>query len=75
LVGDPAWASPPSSEPENQDEARPEARVAGVELDVTIWRGGEQAPNRKRIPRRRAEVDGWARYRLEAPASAGQELV
>lgn len=74
LAGGQAWASPPSAV-EPSEPTRSEARVAGVELDVTIWRGGEQAPGRKRIPRRRAEVDGRARYQLEAPAEAGQELV
>jgi hypothetical protein len=79
LVGKLAWASPPdSADPIAEDRAeheRDEARVAEVELDVTIWRGGEQAPDRKRIARRRAEVEGRARYQLEAPAHAGQELV
>ena len=80
-----AWASPPSEQPEPVEQASDadlerelegrEARVAEVELDLSVWRGGEQAPGRKRIPRRRAEVDGRAHYRLEAPAEAGQALV
>ncbi|MFV8756086.1 hypothetical protein ACNOYE_36505 [Nannocystaceae bacterium ST9] len=68
-----AWAGPP--DPSEPVEAIDEARVAAVELDATIWRGGEQPPGRKRIPKRRAEVEGQARYRLSEPARAGQALV
>lgn len=52
-----------------------EARVERVSLDATIWRGGEQPPGRKRIPRRRAEFEGRARYRLASASAAGQQLV
>ncbi len=64
----PGSAVEPASEPS-------EATVESVSLTLTIWRGGDQPPQRKRIPRRRAEVEGEARYRLEAPASQGQRLV
>lgn len=68
----PARASPP----ENPAPARAsEARVAAVSVALTVWRGGDRPPGRDRIPRRRAEVDGLATYRLSAPAVAGQRLV
>jgi hypothetical protein len=52
-----------------------EAQVREVRVDLTVWRGGDQPPGRKRVPRRRAEVDGLAVYELAAPAVAGQRLV
>jgi hypothetical protein len=62
-----AWTGP---EPEPE-----EARVAAVRVQLTVWRGGDRPPNRDRIPRRRAAVDGLATYELERPAEAGQRLV
>lgn len=58
-----------------QASTPPEARVAAVRVQLTVWRGGDRPPNRDRIPRRRSEVDGVATYELEQPATAGQRLV
>ncbi|MFO7562410.1 MAG: hypothetical protein R6X02_07180 [Enhygromyxa sp.] len=69
-----AWSGP---EPESGATEGPpgEARVAGVRVELTVWRGGDRPPGRDRIPRRRAEVEGRASYRLAAPSVAGQRLV
>lgn len=52
-----------------------EARVEAVNLELTVWRGGDRPPDRKRVPRRRALVDGVANYELARPAAAGERLV
>src|SRR5690606_31966448 len=61
-------------EPE-RSSSEGEARVAAVRVALTVWRGGDRPPDRDRIPRRRAEVDGVATYELAAPAIEGQRLV
>lgn len=54
---------------------RPDARVAGVAVELVVWRGGERDSSGDRIARRRALVEGRATYELRAPARAGQRLV
>lgn len=74
-----AGTNEPEPEPEpdltSEQALESEARVAAVEVELTVWRGGDRPPKRDRIPRRRAEVDGLATYTLERPAAAGQRLV
>jgi hypothetical protein len=72
-----AWAGTEPDEGARVDATRSlsEARVARVHVDLTVWRGGDHPPDRPRIPRRRAEVEGRASYELTAPARAGQRLV
>jgi hypothetical protein len=71
--------APTSSEPleplEPAELEEGEARVAEVEVEVEVWRGGDRNAEGRRIKRRRAEVEGRASYTLAAPARAGQQLV
>lgn len=81
------WASALASPPEGSSPApavppaeQDEARVAAVRLELEVWRGGDrrdegEGEGGRRVPRRRAEVDGRAIYELASPAVAGQRLV
>jgi hypothetical protein len=55
--------------------ASSEARVQNVRVELDVWRGGDPSPAGRKIPRRRAEVEGRATYVLAQPATAGQELI
>ena len=68
------WASPPV-EDQLAEEQPAEARVQNVRVEIDVWRGGDENPDGRKIPRRRAEVDGRATYVLTQPAVAGQRLI
>ncbi|NVB41722.1 hypothetical protein G6O69_28065 [Pseudenhygromyxa sp. WMMC2535] len=61
--------------PRARAEGGREVEVAAVKLALEVWRGGDRPPERRRIPRRRAEVDGRVTYELREPARAGDRLV
>lgn len=58
----------------SRGQAPVEASVAAAEVELSIFRGGERGPSGDRIPRNAAIVRGEVRYRLDAPARAGQVL-
>ncbi|MCA9686925.1 MAG: hypothetical protein KC457_32465, partial [Myxococcales bacterium] len=80
LLPSASLAAPGDEAPGEVDAARSEvaneARVASVDLGLTVWRGGDRPGGERRpVPRRRAEVDGVVTYHLQAPAQEGQELI
>lgn len=63
------------------DATNGEPRVASVDVDLTVWRGGDRptaeagaGDEGRRIPRRRARVDGTATYELESSTDADRTL-
>lgn len=63
------------TEPSTERAPSGEARVQNVRVELDVWRGGDQSPTGRKIPRRRAEVEGRATYVLASPAVAGQQLI
>jgi len=81
-LGSSVHAAPPEAARRPASALGPvhEAKVSGVDVELTVWRGGDRAPSiegreSKRIPRRRAQVEGRARYLLSPDGGESRELV
>ena len=74
----PEGGASPQAAPPPEAGATPRGRspkVAAVEVDLVIRRGGERRADGEKIPHDSAWVEGVARYTLERPASRGDRIV